>query len=205
MEGITILLERARTGDRQAWDSLHLSLQPFLLRQAQRFMPLGWAERSAQDLMQDTWLRAMAKIDQFGEGPDDRQTAALLRAWLKKIMHNLHANVVRYEAAGVRSPEAPIGSLNGKAFEDSAGNWAPNIPGDDLTASKYLSQTEEQARIRTALARLPDLEREVIRLFVLEGESMPRIASLLGLTYETVRYHKDEGLRLLGEDLGAPS
>jgi RNA polymerase sigma factor (sigma-70 family) len=204
-EGILERLARARGGDQQAWHSLHRSLQPFLLRQAQRFMGLGWAERSVSDLMQDTWLCAMTKIDQFAGGPDDRQTAALLRAWLKKIMRNLHANMVRYDAALIRSPQAPIASLHGKAFEDSASALAPNIPSADLTASKHLSQTEDQARIRSALAKLPDLERDIIRLHVMENVPMPEIAQRMNITFEKVRYHKNVGLRLLGEELGGLS
>jgi RNA polymerase sigma factor (sigma-70 family) len=201
MVGIQELLERARTGDLQAWDSLHTSLQPYLLRQAQNLLGPDWPERSVSDLMQDTWLRAMKKFNQFASGPDDLQTAALLRAWLKKIMRSLHINLIRDTATVKRRPQSPLVSLNVPAFSGSSNGFAYDVPGRDLTASKTLSQSEEQARVRSALAGLPELEREIIRLHVLDNVPMPEIATRLSLTYETVRYRKNEALRLLGEEL----
>jgi RNA polymerase sigma factor (sigma-70 family) len=117
-------------------------------------------------------------------------------------MRSRHVNLIRDGAASKRKPQAAVVSIHAGAASDSSGDFAHDVPGRDPTASTALSQTEEQTRVRNALARLPELEREIIRLHILENVSMPEIARQLGLTYETVRYRKDEALRLLGEDLG---
>jgi RNA polymerase sigma factor (sigma-70 family) len=205
MEGIGQLLARARADDQQAWESLHLYLQPYLLRQAQRLLGHEWPERSVSDLIQESWLQACKKLDQFSGGPDDRQTAALFRAWLRQIMTNLHKNLIRAGAAEKRAPQSAVASLNAAGQATSSSDLAQDVPGRDLTASQALSQREEQNRVRQALVRLPDLERTIIRMHILDGVSMPEIARELGLTFDQVRYHKDKGLRLLGEDLGGSS
>jgi RNA polymerase sigma factor (sigma-70 family) len=199
MVGILQWLADARNGDHQAWEKLHRSLQPYLLTQAQRHLGPDWPERSVRDLIQDTWLRAMKNLREFKGGPDDRQTAALLRSWLKKIMRNVHVNVIRDNGAGKRKPRAAFVCVGAGASSDSSNGFTHDVAARDLTASKALSQTEEQARMRSALARLPNLEREVVHLYVVDSVSMADIATRLGLTYDVVRYRKDEGLRILGE------
>ena len=64
----------------------------------------------------------------------------------------------------------------------------------------------EQQRVRTAVAQLPEREREVLeRRFGLaghaEGASLEQIGKDLGLTRERIRQLESSSLKLLGEHL----
>ena len=93
------LLERAKTGDRQALDALIARYLPRLRRWAHGRLPV-WARELAetQDLVQETVVKAFTHIDRFeirGEGA--------LQAYLRQIL----INRIRAEIRRVgRRPEA---------------------------------------------------------------------------------------------------
>ena len=93
--GIHELVCQAKAGDREAWERLHALVQPFLSQLAGQILGPGWPDRSAQDLMQGTWINALENLATFRGGDNDAATSALLRAWLRRIMKNAHANTVR--------------------------------------------------------------------------------------------------------------
>jgi len=111
----------------------------------------------ADDLVQDTLERGLRKLDLWRPDGD-------LRAWLFTLMHNLFINTIR---AG----KAECGSLAD----------APDIPvaGGQMGALGLRD-------IETALAALPDEQREVILLIGLEQFSYTEAAQILGVPVGTV-------------------
>jgi RNA polymerase sigma-70 factor (ECF subfamily) len=111
----------------------------------------------ADDLVQDTLERALAKLDRWQPGSD-------LRAWLFTLMHNLFVNELRArrprETAMDDTPEAPVsgGQLEAMAVRD----------------------------IHDALSRLPDEQREVLLLVGLEQFAYAEAAEVLGVPVGTV-------------------
>jgi RNA polymerase sigma-70 factor (ECF subfamily) len=125
----------------------------------------------ADDLVQDTLMRAISKVHLW-------QTGTNIRAWLFTIMHNQHVNAVRravLEQRMVDIDEAPS-SL---------------VATTDPTASTRLRELE------WALARLPDEQREVILLVGLEGMSYERTAQILDVPIGTVRSRLSRGRNAL--------
>ena len=89
-DGIHHLIERAKAGDDDAWQSLHEMVRPYLLNFGQRLLRPASPHESVSDLTQSTWLCVLTGIDGFRGGEDDTQTGPLFRAWLRKTMTNLN-------------------------------------------------------------------------------------------------------------------
>jgi RNA polymerase sigma-70 factor, ECF subfamily len=115
----------------------------------------------ADDLIQDTLVRALAKQHLWQEGTN-------LRAWLFTLMHNLHVNIVRQ-------------SVREGTLIDLDDVSATLVATSDPTASRQLCELED------AIARLPIEQREVVLLVGLEGIRYDEAAEILNVPIGTVR------------------
>jgi RNA polymerase sigma-70 factor, ECF subfamily len=121
----------------------------------------------ADDLVQDTLLRALAKQHLW-------QPNTNLRAWLFTLMHNQYVNDVRRSAREGQTVEIDTMSNGLTATTDP-------------TASRQLHE------LRRALAQLPDEQRETILLVGLEGLSYAETALILSVPVGTVRSRLSRG------------
>ena len=121
----------------------------------------------ADDLVQETLMRAIAKAHLWQTGTD-------IRAWLFTIMHNQHVNMVR---------RAMRDGANVEIEQVSAALVAATDP----TASRQLRELEN------AISRLRDEHREVILLVGLEGMSYEAAAKILDVPVGTVRSRLSRG------------
>jgi RNA polymerase sigma-70 factor (ECF subfamily) len=121
---------------------------------------------SADDLVQDTLERALARSALFRPGGNPR-------AWLFAIMHNVFVNQVR-SAASRRTV-----SLDPESFEAA---------GQDL-AHQGLAVRD----IERALALLPSEQREVVLLVGLEALSYADTAKVVGVPVGTVMSRLSRG------------
>jgi RNA polymerase sigma-70 factor, ECF subfamily len=121
----------------------------------------------ADDLVQETLVRAIAKSDLWQAGTD-------IRAWLFTIMHNQHVNMVRR-------------AMRDDATVDIEQMSSSLMAITDPTASRQLRELD------TALARLPAEQREVILLVGLEGMSYEAAAQILEVPVGTVRSRLSRG------------
>lgn len=127
----------------------------------------------AEDLVQDTLLRAYRAVDRF----DGRHP----RAWLLTILRNTHVNRNRR-----RRPEL---------FRD------PQLAAAQLMASPSEERTDAlvddqiDADILTAVSRLDDRFRIVVELVDVQGLSQAEAADVLGIPIGTVmsRLHRARG------------
>jgi RNA polymerase sigma-70 factor (ECF subfamily) len=124
----------------------------------------------ADDLVQTTVLRAIAKAHLWQAGTD-------IRAWLFTIMHNQHVNMVR--------------SAREDTMIDIEDVSSTLVAASDPTISRQLRELER------ALARLPDEQREVILLVGLEELSYQEAAQVLGVPVGTVRSRLSRGREAL--------
>jgi RNA polymerase sigma-70 factor (ECF subfamily) len=111
----------------------------------------------ADDLVQDTLERALAKLDLWQPGSD-------LRAWLFTLMHNLFVNQIR-----IRRPQETV-------MEDAL----------DEAVSGGQMEAMYARDIHAALARLPDEQRAVLLLVGLEQFGYAEAAQVLGVPTGTV-------------------
>jgi len=111
----------------------------------------------ADDLVQDTLERALAKLDLWQPGSD-------LRAWLFTLMHNLFVNQIR-----VRRPLETV--MEDALDEPVSGGQMEALAARDIHA---------------ALAQLPEEQREVLLLVGLEQFGYAEAAQVLGVPTGTV-------------------
>jgi RNA polymerase sigma-70 factor (ECF subfamily) len=138
----------------------------------------------ADDLVQDTLVRALAKQDLWEPGTD-------LRAWLFTLLHNQNVNSVRR-------------SLREGTAVDVEQLSSALIATTDPTASRKLFELER------TLGQLPVEQREAILLVGLEGLAYEEAAAILGVPIGTVRSRLSRGrdnlrrlMDMTGEDKAA--
>ncbi|HKI33901.1 MAG TPA: sigma-70 family RNA polymerase sigma factor [Gemmataceae bacterium] len=200
--GFHALFARARAGDRAATDDLLALIRPWLEQLAQRHAPHG-PDGSVSDLVQEAWLRAWQKLDQFQGVADEAQALAMFHAWLARIVSRLGLNAARDEAAQQRIPPGKLLRLNGQGVSAS-GDSAPLLdPSADEPTPSATVQAEERARlVHEALTRLTNpLDRDIVRLRFFEGLSLRGVAARLGCNPETVRQRYHAVLHQLQRDL----
>jgi RNA polymerase sigma-70 factor (ECF subfamily) len=132
----------------------------------------------ADDLVQDTLVRALSKSHLWQDGTD-------IRAWLFTIMHNQHVNTVRR-------------ALREEATVDVEHVSSTLAATSDPTASRQLQELER------ALDHLSEGQRQVVMLVRLEGMTYDEAAKILGVPIGTVRSRlgraRDALRQLLGMD-----
>ena len=112
---------------------------------------------AADDLVQDTLERALAKFHLWKRGTD-------LRAWLFTIMHNVYVNKLR--------ARRELSSLDDEALE--------------LPVRAAHDAVLEARDLERALRRLPAKQREVLLLVVLEDMTYEQAARTLEVPIGTV-------------------
>ena len=134
----------------------------------------------ALDLVQDTFLRAAKSPRSIPTGHSNEE------AWLVRVLINLRRD--QWRKAGVRNRYEQAGS--GDDLEER-GSRDPEAP---LIAKNTVWRT---------LDALPPRRRAIVVLFELDGLAIAAIASLLGISAITVRWHLSMGRRDLGRALRA--
>jgi RNA polymerase sigma-70 factor (ECF subfamily) len=145
----------------------------------------------AEDLLQETMLRAYASFNSFRRGTN-------LEAWLHRIMAN--AWISKYRA----SQRRPVEQLTDE-FTDSqlAANGAQLRGGSRSAESEALERLFEE-EIAAALASLPRKSQVVLQYACIDGLQYREIAELVGVPISTVtsRLHRARRqLHLLLPDL----
>lgn len=124
----------------------------------------------AEDLVQETYLRAIRAAHQFRPGTN-------LRAWLFQILRNTF--FTRYKRKG-REPEA----MDPEVLDGMASPGGMVSPDDRLAAS---ADGTAGLDLTAALDRLPEEYRSVVLLADLEDFSMGEIAAIMDCPVGTVK------------------
>jgi RNA polymerase sigma-70 factor (ECF subfamily) len=142
-------------------------------------------ESDAEDLVQETYLRAFRAWDQFVPGSE-------CRAWLFTICRHTYFRTSRREQRVVAYEDAELEALGAAAVHTAA--KADGL--DDV-----FSRTDVMDAIHSAIDGLPDPFREVVVLVDLEEQSYEDAARVLDIPRGTVRSRLFRGRRLLQEQL----
>ncbi|HXV60556.1 MAG TPA: sigma-70 family RNA polymerase sigma factor [Vicinamibacteria bacterium] len=159
------LVVRARAGDRDAFAEIVRSYQTRVYAVAMR---MTRRHDVADDIAQDTFVRAYRHLDRFELGRP-------LGPWLKKIAVNLSIN---YLNASARREE----TCDAEAFPDGTFEPEPREP----DAFEQLRSQEFAEALERAVASLPVEQQCVFRLKVVEGMRYEEIATALNLSAGTV-------------------
>jgi RNA polymerase sigma factor (sigma-70 family) len=201
LPGFHDLLARAQSGDHAATDELLILIRPWLEQLARDHAGPPQPNGSVSDLVQEAWLRAWQKLDQFHGAADEAQSLAMFRAWLARIVWRLGLNAARDAGAQQRTPPGKLLRLDGvRAADDSLPVLDPSASG--ATPSANVRAAEQTRLVQEALSKLSDpLDRDIIRLRFFEGLSLRQVAHQLECNHETVRQRYHALLGRLQQDL----
>ncbi|MFZ1059422.1 MAG: sigma-70 family RNA polymerase sigma factor [Candidatus Rokuibacteriota bacterium] len=136
----------------------------------------------AEDLAQETYLRAFKHFDQFDPGTN-------CRAWLFAILRNAFLNQLKRQGREV--PGLDEGELERLESRMADG------PGTLESPEEELLKRVAGAELVAALERLPLIFREAVVLADVEGCSYKEIAQICGVPMGTVMSRLSRGRRLL--------
>jgi RNA polymerase sigma-70 factor (ECF subfamily) len=151
-------------------------------RMFQFAMRLTRKRTDAEDLVQETYLRAFRHFDQFDPGTN-------CRAWLFAILRNTFVNQAKRQGREV--PGLDEGELDRAEAEMSSGVATIENPEVEL-----LNRVVDSDLVK-ALERLPVAFREVVLLADVEECSYKEIAQICGVPMGTVMSRLSRGRRLL--------
>jgi RNA polymerase sigma-70 factor (ECF subfamily) len=168
-----VLLGRARAGDRAAIERLVTRNQGVVYRYLLAFLK---DEDQAADTAQDTFLKALDRLDGF-------RGASSFRTWLLAIAkHEAIGRMRSQRRRREESLEQPELVADGSAGPDQLAMWA-----------------DETKRIRATLERLPEKQRMCVSLRLFDGLSHKAIGELTDSTEAAARVNYHYGISRLRE------
>jgi RNA polymerase sigma-70 factor (ECF subfamily) len=163
------LVERARTGDRAAFQQLFQKYH----RRAYA-VALGVLKRpdDAMDVVQDAFIKVHKNIGSF-------QGASSFYTWLYRIVMNLAIDHIRRTRKVVEWGDDV-------SVHDAAGDGALVPKLEDAHPGRTVERRELSEKIRQALDALPEYHRAVILLREVEGMSYEEMAEVLHVPKGTI-------------------
>ncbi len=138
--------------------------------------------QDAEDLVQETYVKAFRSSSQFKRGTN-------LKAWLFTILHNTFLNMRRHDG---RNPV----DVDSEAVERAA-----DLRGTQQTPEQLLTRATLNADLQAALDQMPDAFRQAVWLRDVEEFSYAEIAAMLQVPIGTVMSRISRGRRMLYERL----
>ncbi len=144
----------------------------------------------AEDLVQETYLRAYKGYDRFTEGTN-------LRAWLFRILTNLFIN--EYRRRKRRPAEVDLGDTDTLYMYKGLGG--AELARRSRSAEDELLDGLTSAEVRNAIESVPDSYRVAVLLADVEGFAYKEIAEILDVPIGTVMSRLHRGRKKLREAL----
>lgn len=168
------VIARVQDGDAEAYDTLVSKYLP-------RVVAIAWGvvrnAHDAEDLAQEAFVRAYQNIGRF-------RTADPFGPWIGRIVTNLALDVMKHRR---------------KFRHEELAGTEPAARRDD--ADVMAASNDIGARIDAAIEELPEMQRLVARLHLVEEMEHAEIAAITGLSDGTVRSHLSHARAKLREKL----
>lgn len=188
------LVQRLRAGDEDAFMTLVDALQPSMLRVARMYVS---SVAVAEEVVQDAWLGVLKGIDRF-------EARSSLRTWIFRILTNIAKTRGQREGRSVPFAALAGDDLDAPTWDPSsflgpeeqwAGHWS-SLPNDWRgLPQERLVAVETRAIAAAAIAELPPMQAEVIRLRDVAGWTSEEVRNALDLTEtnQRVLLHRARG------------
>lgn len=151
-------------------------LYPGMVRFARTMLPASVVE----DVVQETWIAVLKGIERF-EG------RATLRTWIYAVLRNKARRALGIETRRRDREEAelsdevdPLAGRLHPAGHPDAGHWSVP-PSTRFIPEERAAVSELREKVREALDRLPERQRQVVLLRDVEGFSADEVCELLDI------------------------
>jgi RNA polymerase sigma-70 factor (ECF subfamily) len=190
------LLQRAQAGEGNAVNTLLARHLPYLHKIAALRLDARLRSRlDPSDVVQDVQLEAVRRLEGYL-----RQRPMPFRLWLRKLICDRVLMLHRYHFGAARRSVTREAELP----DHSSLLLAQRLFGQGSTPSRRCAKEELITRVRHAVARLPETDREIILMRTIEGLAFEEVALLLGVESAVARKRHGRALlrlhRLLSED-----
>lgn len=176
-DALAALLRRAGRGDQQAFAALYDELAPLVHGVVLRTVrDPAQSDEVTQEVFVELW-RLAARFD---------ESKGSVRGWATTVAHRRAIDRVRSEQAARDRVAREISNVE--------------VPHDDVV--ERVESTIDRARVRRALDRLTDLQREAVELAWFGGHTYKEVAVLLGVAEGTVKTRIRDGMIRLRDELG---
>jgi len=159
-----VLIERAKMGDAEAYESLVRRYQRVIYRLC---LGMTGTHPAADDLAQETFIKAYFALARFKEGTN-------FFAWIRRIALNSSLNYLK-----TRRREEPLGDRSG---DNPGAVFSSKID----TPHDLLLRNDTGRAVDKALQALPSKLKAVFMLHAVEGLRYEEISRTLGLPIGTV-------------------
>ena len=190
------ILDQAKQGDETAKGELLNRFRPYLNVIAQRMLDERLQGRmDAADVVQTTYLEASRDFLQFrGESIES------LLSWLANILRNNVATAHQeHLVAQKRSARKEVVLRVASESGGSSLGIADLVSSESSTPSQRLMRDEAAVVLSACLDKIPETQREAIRMRYLEGMSLKSISDRTGKSEMAVAGLLKRGLRALRE------
>lgn len=184
--GLDALLQKARLRDA---DALHELVQAYSARVFGLLFRLTASRETAEDLTQETFLRVVRTIEEYDH-------SGRFEAWLFRIAANLARDHARKNKR--RGPQL---SLQAPDKDDAGGGLEiADVRHDEPAAG--IEQRELGQRLNEGLARMSEMDREILLLRHFSELSFKEIADLLRIPLGTALARAHRALQRLKDEMG---
>jgi RNA polymerase sigma-70 factor, ECF subfamily len=165
------VVDRAQRGDQDAFGILVERHSRAVFRVAYR---LTGHEQDAEDVVQETFLRAYRQLDKF-------EARSSFATWLYRIAFNCAHDLLRQ-----RPRMAKHTSLDAQQEDGTSWQLADEAP--TRNPHRQLESAEIDRRVREGLGELSEMERAAFILRHFEGQSIEAIGKTLGLQTSATKH-----------------
>jgi RNA polymerase sigma-70 factor (ECF subfamily) len=165
----SVLLERLRAGDEEAFVALIRQHHQVMVRIARSYVP---SESVAEEVVQETWLAALRGLPSF-EGRSSVKT------WLYAILLNRARTTGPKERKYVPIEE-PERAVDAERFNRDGSWFSPPVHWADEAEDRVRAERMNKS-IRVAIDQLPSPQREVLTLRDVEGLTAADTCQILSM------------------------
>jgi RNA polymerase sigma-70 factor, ECF subfamily len=171
------LVKRVLAGDTALYEIIMRRHNQLLYRVVRSILP---NEEEAEDVMQDTYVRAYEHLEQFAG-------RAQFRTWLTRIA--VHEALARVRRSMRFSSPSPGENFDGDPMEI--------LVASDRTPEQQAADSELRNLLERAIAQLPESYRTVFMLRDVQDMSIDEVANILDLSEGTVKVRLHRARRAL--------
>lgn len=170
------LIERAAAGDGAAQDQVAAECLPAVRARVHRELEQDFRKRhrwmlplfSTMDVVQDVLVSVCRDLEETSFA-----TPEAFHAYLGTLVHHRLLDAVRFHEAGLRDVRRQVN-------QPTAGATAFGAPSRDATPSLAAQLNEQATLVRQAIDELPERQRRLVELRLLEEQPFAQVAEALG-------------------------